>query len=44
MTTVDMPESWTDKDGQAFLEKIDQRKLQFAVLKQFPSVSVRKVN
>lgn len=44
MTTVDMPENWTEEEGQAFLEKIDQRKLQFAVIRQFPALKEREVN
>lgn len=43
MTLVDMPNYWTEKDGQRFIDKMDMRKLQYAVSKKFPSVVGRKV-
>ncbi|RZF84468.1 hypothetical protein EXT46_03920 [Pseudoalteromonas sp. CO325X] len=44
MTNVDMPKGWTLDEGQNFLNKMDIKKLQFVVVKKFPSVRGRKVN
>lgn len=44
MTNVDMPKGWTLNEGQDFLNKMDIKKLQFVVVKRFPSARGRKVN
>ena len=43
MTLVELPQGWTDKTGQEFIEKMDLRKLQYVVYKKFPEALERKV-
>ncbi|NTS77510.1 hypothetical protein HR060_11615 [Catenovulum sp. SM1970] len=44
MSNVDMPQGWTLDEGQSFLNEMDIKKLQFVVVKKFPSIQGRKVN
>ncbi|BAJ03237.1 hypothetical protein [Shewanella violacea] len=44
MTLVEMPQDWSDKTGQAFLNKVDMRKIQYSVLKQFPESVQKQIN
>lgn len=43
MTLVELPQGWTDKNGQEFIEKIDLRKLQYVVYKKFPEAVNKQV-
>lgn len=43
MTLVELPQGWTDKTGQEFIEKVDIRKLQYIVYKKFPEATQNQV-
>lgn len=43
MTLVELPQGWTDKTGQEFIEKMDLRKLQYIVFKKFPEATQKQI-
>lgn len=43
MTLVELPQGWTDKTGQEFIEKMDIRKLEYIVFKKFPEASQKQI-